>query len=167
MNANKPSRRFDSRLIQKPRQQPRLQRTAWGFVTLVFWAFYFYLWAPVLTLISWLVGGRLAWVQLYERKQQLDPFLIIALPVLLVGCAALLIVWAEYNRFRFSGKERRAPRIDVAHADIARDLGATDALARQLASAKAVMLHMDDDARPVGLTEQQLPVTPLGERAAR
>ncbi|WP_353101811.1 poly-beta-1,6-N-acetyl-D-glucosamine biosynthesis protein PgaD, partial [Stenotrophomonas lactitubi] len=45
--ASKPSNRFDSRLIQKPRQQPRLQRTAWGFVTLAFWGFYFYLWAPL------------------------------------------------------------------------------------------------------------------------
>ncbi|MEN5426178.1 poly-beta-1,6-N-acetyl-D-glucosamine biosynthesis protein PgaD [Stenotrophomonas pennii] len=156
MNAHKPSRRFDSRLIQKPRQQPRLQRTAWGFVTIAFWAFYFYLWAPVVTLVSWLVGGRLAWLQLYERKQQLDPFLVIALPVLLIGCAALLILWAEYNRYRFAGKERRAPRVDVALAEIARDLGASDALARQLSGAKAVTLHMDDDARPVGLTEQAL-----------
>lgn len=156
MKSKKPSRRFDSRLIQKPRQQPRLQRTAWGFVTIAFWAFYFYLWAPVLTLLSWLIGGRLAWLQLYERKQQLDPFLIIALPVMLVGCAALLILWAEYNRYRFAGKERRAPRVDVALPEIAHNLGASEALALQLSSAKAVTLHMDDLARPVGLTEQNL-----------
>jgi len=162
MSTDTPSRRFDSRLIQKPRQQPRLQRTAWGFVTLAFWAFYFYLWAPVLTLASWLAGGHLAWVQLYERKQQLDPFLMIALPVLLVGCAALLILWAEYNRFRFAGRERRAPRIDIALPEIAYDLGASVALAQQLSNAKSLTLHMDDHARPVGLTERlQEPRPPL------
>jgi hypothetical protein len=41
-----PSNRFDSRMIRKPHRQPRFQRTAWGFVTLAFWGFYFYLWAP-------------------------------------------------------------------------------------------------------------------------
>ncbi|MGE6332124.1 poly-beta-1,6-N-acetyl-D-glucosamine biosynthesis protein PgaD [Stenotrophomonas sp. NPDC077659] len=150
------SNRFDSRLIQKSRQQPRLQRTAWGFVTLAFWGFYFYLWAPLVTLVSWLLGGHLAYVQLYQRKQHVDPFVVIALPVILVACALLLIAWAEYNRFRFAGKERREPREDSSRHDIAHALGASDALAEQLMYAKAVTLHMDDNARPLGLTRQPL-----------
>lgn len=150
----KSSNRFDSRLIQKSRQQPRLQRTAWGFVTLAFWGFYFYLWAPLVTLVSWLLGGHLAYVQLYQRKQHVDPFVMIALPVILVCCSLLLIAWAEYNRYRFGGKERRAPREDSSREDIAHALGATDALAEQLMNAKAVTLHMDDNARPVGMTRQ-------------
>lgn len=157
MNTVKSTRRFDSRLIQKPRQQPRLQRTAWGFVTLAFWGFYFYLWAPLVTLISWLLGGRLAWLQLYEYKQTLDPFIIFALPVMLVCTAVLLIAWAEYNRMRFAGKERRTPHEDTTREEIARDLGASAELAALLASSKAVTLHMDDHARPVGLTRQPLP----------
>ena len=152
----KSSNRFDSRLIQKSRQQPRLQRTAWGFVTLAFWGFYFYLWAPLVTLVSWLLGGHLAYVQLYQRKQHVDPFVMIALPVILVCCSLLLIAWAEYNRYRFGRKERRAPREDSSRADIAHALGATDALAEQLMNAKAVTLHMDDNARPVGMTRQPL-----------
>ncbi|WP_303636108.1 MULTISPECIES: poly-beta-1,6-N-acetyl-D-glucosamine biosynthesis protein PgaD [Stenotrophomonas] len=162
MNANRqaatsrPSNRFDSRLIQKPRKQPRLQRTAWGFVTLAFWGFYFYLWAPLVTLISWLLGGHLAWLQLYEHKQHLDPFVIIALPVILACCALLLIAWAEYNRLRFAGRERRCPREDATRAEIAQSLGASDHLAEDLFNAKAVTLHMDEHARPVGMTAQAL-----------
>lgn len=160
MNTVKSNRRFDSRLIQKPLKQPRLQRTAWGFVTLAFWGFYFYLWAPLVTLISWLLGGRLAWLQLYEYKQTIDPFIVIALPVMLVCTAVLLIAWAEYNRMRFAGKERRAPHTDTSREEIARDLGASPALAAQLASGKAVTLHMDDNARPVGLSNQVLAASP-------
>lgn len=152
----KSSRRFDSRLIRKSRNQPRLQRTAWGFVTLAFWGFYFYLWAPLVTAISWLLGGHLAWLQLYEYKQSIDPFLVIALPIMLVCSAVLLIVWAEYNRFRFAGKERRNPRQDVTREEMARELGASPALAAELLSGKAVTLHMDDHARPVGLSHQGL-----------
>lgn len=156
MSTVRSTRRFDSRLIQKSRQQPRLQRTAWGFVTIAFWAFYFYLWAPALTLVSWLLGGRMAWLNLYEYKQSVDPFVVIALPVMLVCCAALLIAWAEYNRMRFAGKERRIPRVDTSREEIAHDLGASAAVAAMLATGKAVTLHMDDDARPVRVTTQVL-----------
>jgi biofilm PGA synthesis protein PgaD len=156
MNATKPTRRYDSRLIRKSRQQPRLQRTAWGFVTIAFWAFYFYLWAPLVTAVSWLLGGEMAFVQLYEYKQSVDPFIVIALPVMLVCCSALLIAWAEYNRLRFAGKDRRNPRVEVSLEEIAHNLGASPVLAAQLTHGKAVTLHMDDQARPVGLTEQTL-----------
>lgn len=158
MNTVKSTRRFDSRLIQKPRRQPRLQRTAWGFVTIAFWAFYFYLWAPLVTLISWLLGGQMAWAQLYEQKQTIDPFVVIALPVMLLCCAALLIAWAEYNRMRFTGKERRLPHDDVTRAEIAHDLGASVAVAASLADGKSVTLHMDEDARPVRVTAGALAV---------
>jgi biofilm PGA synthesis protein PgaD len=150
----KTSNRFDSRLIRKRRRQPRLQRTAWGFVTLAFWGFYLYLWAPLLTLLAWLLGGRLAWLQLYEHGQHLDPFLIVALPVILACCAALLIAWAEYNRFRFTGKERRTPRKDASTEEVARNLGAPPHVAARLASARVITLHMDDLAQPIGVTEQ-------------
>ncbi|KAF1015756.1 MAG: hypothetical protein GAK31_01233 [Stenotrophomonas maltophilia] len=107
-------------------------------------------------MLSWVLGGHLAWLQLYEHKQQLDPFLVIALPVILLCCALLLIAWAEYNRLRFAGKERRGARTDATRAEVAAGLGASMALAEQLANAKAVTLHMDDNARPVGMTEQRL-----------
>jgi len=158
MNTVKSTRRFDSRLIQKPRRQPRLQRTAWGFVTIAFWAFYFYLWAPLVTLISWLLGGQMAWAQLYEQKQTIDPFVVIALPVMLLCCAALLIAWAEYNRMRFTGKECRLPHDDVIRAEIAHDLGASVAVAASLADGKSVTLHMDEHARPVRVTAGALAV---------
>ena len=81
---------------------------------------------------------------------------MIALPVILVCCSLLLIAWAEYNRYRFGGKERRAPREDSSREDIAHALVASDALAAQLMNAKAVTLHMDDNARPVGMTRPPL-----------
>ena len=111
--------------IRKPHRQPRFQHTAWGFVTLAFWGFYFYLWAPLVTLLSWLIGGQLAWQQLYERQNQLDPYVLVALPLMLLCASVLLIGWAEYNRVRFQGREnRRAPalveRSEVAAASLMR-----------------------------------------------
>ena len=146
--------KFDSSLIRKPRQQPRLQRTLWGGVNLVFWAFLFYLWAPLLTLLSWLVGAHLAWQQLYEYQDEVDPFLLLAVPLILVCCSVLMIAWAEYNRMRFAGKERRSPIDPITVDQVALDLGATPELARELLGSKSMILHMDDSARPIGFTRQ-------------
>lgn len=156
MNAKRPSNRFDSRMIRRPHRQPRFQRTAWGFVTLAFWGFYFYLWAPLVTLFSWLIGGQMAWQQLYERQNQFDPFVLVALPLLLLGSAVLLIAWAEYNRARFRGHDRRLPRPRASLQEVAADLGASAGLAERLAGCKAVTLHMDDLARPVGVRREVL-----------
>ncbi|WP_269790817.1 poly-beta-1,6-N-acetyl-D-glucosamine biosynthesis protein PgaD [Stenotrophomonas sp. Iso1] len=147
--------RFDSSLIRKPRQQPRLHRTLWGAVNVAFWAFLMALCIPLLTLLSWLFGIRLAWRQLYEYQDQVDPFLLMAAPVILLCCALGLIGWAEYNRLRFSGSERRSAIAPIDIQQIARDLGASDALAKGLAGSKSVVLHMDEQARPVGFTRQQ------------
>lgn len=148
------STKFDSRLIRKPRQQPRIQRTLWGGVSVAFWAFLMVLCMPLLTLLSWLFGIRLAWRQLYEYQDQVDPFLLIAVPIILLCCAVALIAWAEYNRIRFTGKERRSPVAAIGIDQIARDLGASAELAQGLAGSKSVVLHMDDHARPVGFTRQ-------------
>lgn len=154
MSAGDKSLKFDSRLIRKPRQQPRLQRTLWGAVNVLFWAFLLYLWAPLLTVLSWLFGIRLAWRQLYEYQEQLDPFLLMALPVIFLCCTIGLIGWSEYNRRRFSGKERRRPTAAIDRKQIATDLGASPAVAAALATAKSIVVHMDDRARPIGFSSK-------------
>ena len=86
--------KFDSRLIRKPMKQPRLQRAAWGFVTLGFWMVYVYLWTPLVTLLLWLLGIRTAFFELYVREHAIEPFLLFSLPLLALACALLLISWA-------------------------------------------------------------------------
>ena len=108
MNAHHPSNRFDSRMIRKPHRQPRFQRTAWGFVTLAFWGFYFYLWAPLVTLLSWLIGGQPGGSCTNDRASSTRTCWS---RCHCCCCASvLLITWAEYNRARFRGRERRQPR---------------------------------------------------------
>lgn len=144
--------KFDSRLIRKPMKQPRLQRAAWGFVTLGFWMMYVYLWTPLVTLILWLLGIRTAFFELYVREHTIEPFLLFTLPVLAVACALLLIAWAEYNRFRFSRVDRRSQPRSATLTEVADALGAPPAVARALVLGKVTVLHMGEDARPQGFT---------------
>lgn len=144
--------KFDSRLIRKPKQQPRLQRAAWGFVTLGFWMVYAYLWTPLATLVLWLLGVRTAFFQLYVREHTIEPFLLLTLPVLAFACALLLIAWAEYNRFRFGRTDRRSQPRSATLPEVADALGAPPAVARALATGKVIVLHMGEDASPQGFS---------------
>ena len=144
--------KFDSRLIRKPRKQPRLQRAAWGFVTLGFWMVYVYLWTPLVTLLLWLLGIRTAFFELYVREHAIEPFLLFSLPLLALACALLLISWAEYNRLRFSRADRRSQPRSATLPDVAEALGTPPAVARALVLGKVTVLHMGEDARPHGFT---------------
>ncbi|PPV09317.1 poly-beta-1,6-N-acetyl-D-glucosamine biosynthesis protein PgaD [Xanthomonas axonopodis pv. vasculorum] len=150
------TQRFNSHLIRSPHQQPLLQRLAWCMLTLAGWGVYLSLWVPLVSMLRDLSSGRKTWTQVHGYDQYLDPFMVVALPGLMICCPALLIGWAEYNRHRFSGEERRTALENVERSEIARSLGASEALAEQLAAAKAVTLHMDEHARPVGMTLQAL-----------
>lgn len=157
LDANHDNHRFDSRLIRKPQQQPRLQRGLWGMVNVAFWMLMLYLLLPLLTLLLWLLGIRVAWQQLYEYQDHVDPFLLLAAPIILACCALSLIAWAEYNRMRFSGKERRAPVPVISQAQIAADLGAGPEVSQAIGQTRSVVLHMDDQARPASLSAGPLP----------
>ncbi|MFD0324851.1 poly-beta-1,6-N-acetyl-D-glucosamine biosynthesis protein PgaD [Lysobacter gummosus] len=145
--ANPTPHKHDSRLIQKPGAQPALPRTLWGMVTGAFWLIYLYLWTPVLTLVLWLLGIRNVASELYLRKHEVDPFLMLALPATAGVVVALLLIWAEYNRWRFAeaSSERRGSQRSVALEEVARALGASSEVAAALNAGRVSVLHMDPD----------------------
>lgn len=155
-SAHKPvSHKHDSRLIQKPGIQRPLPRTLWGVVTGAFWLVYLYLWMPVLTLVLWLLGIRTVASELYLRTHEVDPFLMLILPATAGGVVALLLVWAEYNRWRFAGRdaERRSRLADVSLDEVAKSLGASAEVAQALNAGRISVLHMDPQhAIPLGVT---------------
>ena len=144
--------KFDSKVIYKPRSQPALQRGFFSVVTFAFWIAYAYLWLPLLTLFLWLLGVRTAVFELYLREHQVEPFLLISLPMLALASAVILIAWAEYNRWRFRDKDRRGAHANVDRQDIARAFGSSDEVARSLVASKVAVLRMDDSAAPVGVS---------------
>lgn len=149
---------YEHLLIRKPKSQPRALRVTWRTVTVLFWALYLYLMLPLLTLLLWWLGMRSGFVMLYSHQQGVDPFLLYALPLMAIAASMLVILWAEYNRLRFSGRERRLRPHNASRARIAAALHATPELAERLAAGRVVVLHMDENAHPVGMTEKTIPV---------
>ncbi|MFK3651054.1 poly-beta-1,6-N-acetyl-D-glucosamine biosynthesis protein PgaD [Lysobacter enzymogenes] len=147
--------KHDSRLIQKPGSQHPLPRTLWGAVTGAFWLAYLYLWTPVLTLVLWLLGLRTVTSELYLRTHEVDPFLMLALPATAAAVVAALLIWAEYNRWRFAGldAERRSRLPDVSLDEVAQSLGASAEVAQALNAGRISVLHMDPNhAVPLSVT---------------
>lgn len=146
------------RTIDKPDRQHPIHRTLWGTVTAAFWLFYLYLLLPLATLLLWALGVRNAYTELYVRESGIDAFLLGTLPLLALLCAVVVILWAEYNRKRFQGNDRRQPQADATREEIAEAMGASGTLAAGLLDAKRTLIHMDAQARPVEL--QDGPVGP-------
>lgn len=151
----------DEQLIHLPHRQHRAQRTLYGAMTLLAWVVYAYLWLPLLTLLLWVVGVRLSALELYLRDQRLDAALLVTLPLLLLTCAALMIGWAEYNRLRFRGKERRLARECVGDNEVASALHAPEELATALLGARSALLAMDPQGRPLAVRVDSRVDSPL------
>lgn len=155
VKTNPNAHKHDSRLIQKPGAQHALPRTMWGVITGAFWLAYLYLWTPVVTLLMWLLGIRSVASELYLRKHEVDPFLMLALPATAGVVVALLLIWAEYNRWRFAskGSERRGQQREVGLDEVARGLGADAQVAQALNAGRVSVLHMDPNhAVPLSVT---------------
>ena len=96
------------------------QKLAYGAVTVVFWAFWVYLWVPLLALLAWSLGIQQAYKYMISLGGYMDLIRLLAyylLVILLLGGA--LLIWAGYNIFRFSGVERRTPPAPVTTQQVA------------------------------------------------
>lgn len=140
----------NSRLIYRPRQQDRATRTLYGVATFLAWAFYVYLWMPLTTLVLWIVGIRFSYLEVYLRNEPLEPpAMLRELPLIALCVAIVLIGWAEYNRTRFQGKERRLPQEDAGLDEIAASMHASAALGGALLGSKTAVLEMDPTGKPI------------------
>lgn len=135
-------------VINTPHKVSRTTHTLYNTITFLAWLLYAYLWLPVVTLIAWVLGARTGFIELYVRDNALDPTLVVTLPLLLLLCAAVLIGWAEWNRLRFSDRDRRGERAPVTQHDVFERLGADSALGQSLAHAKNAVLTLDDHGTP-------------------
>lgn len=124
---------------------PRL----FGTVTAAAWTLYAYLWLPAITLLAWTLGLRTAWVRSVLERASVDVdamWLVLALIVLL-GCA--LVLWAEQQRKRFTGLDRRRRADDVAPVAVATSLGVAPDVLHALQVAGVATVHLDAQGRPV------------------
>ncbi len=128
-----------------------VSRRVFGTMTAAAWTLYGYLWLPAITLVAWVLGVRTAWVSAVLERASVDVgemWLMVALIVLL-GCA--LVLWAEQQRKRFSGVERRLRAADASPEQVSVSLGASPRVLAALQVGQVVTVHHDAGGVPVGV----------------
>ncbi len=126
-------------------------RTLQGIVTLLAWIAYAWLWLPVITVLAWMLGIHTSYTELWMRNYDFDQDTFGILFTLAVVATVLLIGWAEYNRHKFGGHDRRAPAQNAEPMQIAEVLGTSPEVSHPLGQAKSITLAMGEDARPIGV----------------
>jgi biofilm PGA synthesis protein PgaD len=144
-------------VIAEPTHVPRVRRGLFGIVTLVAWTAFVWLLAPAVTLVMWLVGLRTAWDTTVGRFGSVDPVLAAVVFTVSAVAACALLLWAELQRRRFTGVERRQRAPDATPEEIASELGCDQETARLLRASKVVSLRMRADGSPEAATPVRIP----------
>ena len=94
--------------INMPTLLPRRRRVADAILTALMWAFYSYLWAPLISLVAWLLGFEFA----YDVLVRAGGLELLRDVILFYGTMVALIFivvsgWSAVNRSRFADHNRR------------------------------------------------------------
>jgi biofilm PGA synthesis protein PgaD len=135
-------------IIDKPRWQSTSQRAVFRSATVVCWALWIYLWLPLLAVMGWLLGIRMAYRELVMKHGYVECFDRLPLYAFIVAClGGSLLIWAYYNYFRFRGVERRKERPCVTVEETSARLRIAPEELHRWIRAPRLMIHHSADGR--------------------
>ncbi len=138
-------------IIDRPSWQTTRQRLVFGSMTAVFWALWIYLWLPILALVGWALGFKIAYYQMIVKDGYIGLLELLGLYALVIfALGAALLAWAYYNYFRFRGVERRKPRPPVGIDDLSQRYLIAPEILHSWTSARRIVLHHSPDGRVIG-----------------
>lgn len=143
-------------IIDRPSMQTARQRLFFGSMTVVFWALWIYLWLPILALIGWALGFKIAYYEMVVKNGYVGLLHLLGFYVTVIAClGASLLIWAYYNLARFRGVERRKSVPNSPSPSIAERYRVEPELLAFWRRARRLVLHHDAngqlmplDARP-------------------
>ncbi len=110
-----------SPLIERSDLQSTRLRALYGALTLAFWAFWFYLWLPLLALLAWGLGIEQAYKYMVVLGGYREFIRLLGFYALVIGAlSGSLTLWALYNIVRFRGVEQRVQARSVTPEHCAR-----------------------------------------------
>ena len=134
-----------SPVIDRTDLQTLQHRTVSGVITVVFWAFWTYLWLPLLALIAWAFGVEQAYkymVVLGGYREVLHLIGIYLLVILLMG--GTLVAWATYNILRYGKLPKRAGNRAATNEQVARYFRQGPLAVESWQQAQRLYVHHDE-----------------------
>jgi len=129
-------------------------------VTAAAWTAFGWLIFPAVTAVLWLVGVSVVYDETLANLQTIDGRLLSGVLVAAVLVAGLLVGWAEVQRRRFSGVERRQRALDIAVSEVGALLGATPEIIARLQAGRVMVLEMRDDGTPRAVLDRPVDDAP-------
>jgi biofilm PGA synthesis protein PgaD len=138
----------DTLHIESSQLVPRRRRVADALITALMWAVYSYLWAPLISLVAWLLGFEFA----YDVMVRAGGFAILKDVLwfysVMVACIFVIVAsWSMINRRRFAEDNRRKGIEPVTDADIAEHFGIRFAQLQTLRDARVASVRLSDAAQ--------------------
>ena len=132
--------------INAPELLSRRRRMGDAFVTGLMWIIYSYLWAPLVSLIAWLLGFEFAYdVMVRSGGAQALKSILVWYAATLVGIIVVVTGWSLVNRLRFSDRDRRHAGEEVCDAELASRFGIEIESLQDLRESDVVRLSLDDE----------------------
>lgn len=141
--------RAQDAVISRPDGVPRVRRSVFAALTAVAWSGFVWLLAPLLTLALWAAGAVTLYDEAVSRFGDVQVTVLAGVVGAAVVLALVLLGWAEVQRHRFAGVERRRRPDDVEPAEVAAALGADDGVSAVLRGGRVVVIDVDHAGRPV------------------
>lgn len=141
--------RAQDAVISRPDGVPRMRRGVFAALTAAAWTGFAWLLAPVLTLALWAAGAVTLYDEAVTRFGDVQSVVLVGVTGSAAVLAVVLLAWAEVQRHRFGGPERRRRPDDVEPVEVAAALGADAEVTATLRSGRVVVVHVDEAGRPV------------------
>ena len=155
----------DKVLIDSPQLLSRRHRVVDALITGFMWLVYSYLWAPLISLVAWLLGFEFAYDVMvraggFETLKEVIWFYSIVVAILFVVVAG----WSTINRRRFARHDRRQTIDSVPDAEIAAYFGIRGGQLAALRESRISHISVNDEGQIVSVEAK---ILEMDEESAR
>ncbi|MBB6246466.1 poly-beta-1,6-N-acetyl-D-glucosamine biosynthesis protein PgaD [Rhodanobacter sp. A1T4] len=140
-------------LIQDARLQRPIQRVLLAWITFLAWIAWSFLWLPLITLIAWLIGMHTSYVNLFLHEHNNGSQNILMLLAGMTLCMLIVLLWSNYNYYRFRHVPRRRHSRTYDLDEMAAKLAVEKETAMLLRTSTCVVVYFRDDGAAYSRSE--------------
>lgn len=136
--------------IDLPELLTRPQRTRDRVFTAIMWGVYLYLWAPIVTLLAWLLGFEFGYdIMIRQGEAQNLGGILKTYTIAVLLILAVVTIWSLGNLLRYGKLGRRHAQKEVSKQEIAERFKVELADLDRLQSTPSVSIEFDVEGRPI------------------
>lgn len=139
-------------IIETPGLQSLKHRFSSSLVTFFFWAAWFYLWQPIISILAWAFGFKFFYDNMIDLGGIGGFGRLLGTYVLVVSLIGLIFFgWAYYNNRRFKNKKRRGKIWKISFKNLGERYHLTEDQVLNCKTSRRLVVHFDEAGNITGL----------------